>query len=82
MDTLKIVGALEKRAKAVGLSMAAVCRRANVAQSTVTRWKQGTFDPRVKILARIEAVLIEAEEEKARSAPPRIEPDRVLAAQA
>ncbi len=80
MDVQNIVGALEQRAKLVGLSMATVCRRAKVAQSTVSRWKAGDFEPRLKVLGRIDAVLTAAEEEKARSADQPIATDRVLAA--
>lgn len=40
-DLLDPPEAIEARAAKAGLTMAAICRRADVANSTWTRWKQG-----------------------------------------
>jgi predicted transcriptional regulator len=61
MDTNQIVARLEARAKKLGMSMAALCGTAKVAQSTITRWKSGAYDPRYKVLKRLEDALGEAE---------------------
>jgi transcriptional regulator with XRE-family HTH domain len=44
---------IEAAAKKAGLSMAEVCRRAGVAQSTFNRWKNGTTQPTLGIYQRL-----------------------------
>lgn len=78
MDPIQIVNALVTRAKRVGLSMATVCSRAEVAESTVSRWKKGDFEPRLKVLAKLDKVISEEERLVAERAAPA--PDRVLSA--
>lgn len=56
-----IVADLESRAKLAGLTMATVCSRAGVAQSTITRWKAKTYEPTTRKLRKLLAVLDAAE---------------------
>ena len=62
MTPSDLVARLEARARAVNLSMAAVCSRAKVAQSTITRWKAGKFEPRLRVLAKLDRVLSDEEQ--------------------
>lgn len=48
---------VEAKAKDAGLSIADVCKRAGIAQSTFSRWKAGRTSPTLTIYQRIEAVL-------------------------
>jgi hypothetical protein len=75
MDQQIIISDLEARAKAVGLPMSEVCRRANIHPTTFSRWKESprNADPigaTIKILSAIDEVLkgIEAETPKASAA--------------
>jgi hypothetical protein len=45
MDQQEIIVALESRAKAIGLSMSDVCRRAGVHPTTFSRWKVSEKNP-------------------------------------
>lgn len=49
---------VEAKAKVAGLSIADVCKRAGIAQSTFSRWKAGKTAPTLTIYQRIEAALI------------------------
>ena len=60
-DPIAIVENLKDRAQRAGVSMATVCKRAGVAQSTFTRWKAGTYEPTMRKLRRMQDVLTEAE---------------------
>lgn len=53
---------VEAKAKDAGLSIADVCKRAGIAQSTFSRWKAGKTAPTLTIYQRIEAVLAPAAE--------------------
>lgn len=53
MEPLITPEAIEAEARDAGLSMAAVCRRANLADSTFRRWKGGDRSP---TLVTIEAM--------------------------
>lgn len=44
---------VERLAEQRGLSMAEVCRRANVAPSIFSRWKSGACSPNLKSYSRI-----------------------------
>lgn len=44
---------VERLAGEAGLSMAEVCRRAGIAQSTFTRWKAGRTEPSIGVYRRI-----------------------------
>lgn len=44
---------VEAKARAVGLSIADVCKKANVAQSTFTRWKRGVTSPTLAVCKRM-----------------------------
>jgi predicted transcriptional regulator len=44
---------IEAKAKAAGLSIAEVCRRARVAQSTFSRWKVGKTKPTLGVYQRL-----------------------------
>lgn len=61
MSTAIIVEQIEKRAKEAGLSIAEVCRKASVANSTFTRWKSGDTNPNYAKLVAIQGVLEQAE---------------------
>lgn len=67
MDQQTIIAELEARAKAVGLRMSEVCRRANVHPTTFSRWKLSdkNADPigaTIKSLSAIDEVLKTAED--------------------
>ena len=63
MNTPPIVAELVDRAKRAGLTMSEVCRRAGVAETTPSRWKSGIFEPRFRTVAKMTAVIDEAERE-------------------
>jgi transcriptional regulator with XRE-family HTH domain len=46
-------GDIEARARSAGLSMAEVCRRADIAQSTFQRWKTGETEPNLAVYRRL-----------------------------
>tara|TARA_R110002126_G_scaffold2345_11_gene13523 strand:+ start:439 stop:726 length:288 start_codon:yes stop_codon:yes gene_type:complete len=57
---------IEAHATAAGLSMAEVCRRAQVATSTFSRWKSGKTEPTLDVYRRLRnAALKEAPAEAA-----------------
>lgn len=51
---------VEAKASAAGMSIADICKRADVAQSTFSRWKAGKTSPTLTIYKRIVAVLAPA----------------------
>lgn len=53
MSSLLTPEQIEERARMAGMSLAEVCRRANIAQSTFTRWKAGVSEPRLAIYRRL-----------------------------
>lgn len=56
---------IEASAAAAGISMAEVCRRAGIAQSTFGRWKNGRTEPTMAVYRRIcAAVAAQPEESK------------------
>lgn len=61
MDAQKLISELIARAARANLSMAEACRRAHIAESTLTRWKNGTFEPRFRVLSRFIKVIEDAE---------------------
>lgn len=65
MDTPTLVLEAECRAKAAGLSIAEVCRRADVYQSTWTRWKRGVNDPNFGTWNKVMRVIEQAERARA-----------------
>lgn len=56
MHELLSPGDIEARARLAGLSLAELCRRAGIAQSTFTRWKAGTTEPTLSVYRRLLAV--------------------------
>jgi transcriptional regulator with XRE-family HTH domain len=44
---------IEAAAEIAGLSMAEVCRRAGIAQSTFGRWKNGRTEPTLDVYRRL-----------------------------
>lgn len=52
---------LAERAKAAGLTMAGVCDKAGVAQSTPSRWRAGTSGMTFTAFKKLEAVVAAAE---------------------
>jgi transcriptional regulator with XRE-family HTH domain len=44
---------VEDMAKKAGMTMAEVCRRAGVAKSTFTRWKNGSTEPTLDVYRRL-----------------------------
>ena len=65
MDPKTIVHDLKCRAAAIGLKVPELCRRAEIAPSTVNRWLSGDTMPNLRLLARVEKILAEAERERA-----------------
>jgi transcriptional regulator with XRE-family HTH domain len=68
MDQQQIIADFERRASALGLSISEICRRANVHNTTFSRWKISEQNPNpsgatIKSLGAIDAVLT-AEEAK------------------
>lgn len=57
MDINQIVDDFEARAKAAGMSVAALCKKADVAQSNWARWRAGVTQPTLRTINRIEAAL-------------------------
>lgn len=57
MDITDQIIEMENRAKAVGLSVNELCFRANVARTTLTRWKNKTSSPNTSTLAKLESVI-------------------------
>jgi transcriptional regulator with XRE-family HTH domain len=53
MHQLLTAQEIETAAREAGLSMAEVCRRAGIAQSTFTRWKRGTTEPTIGVYGRL-----------------------------
>lgn len=44
---------IEAKAKAAGLTIAELCRRAGIAQSTFSRWKAGDTKPTIGVYERL-----------------------------
>ena len=63
---------IETRAKAVGLSIDALCKRAEIARSTFQRMKSGEVDPQVGTVNRLLEIIAAEERESAggSGAPP------------
>lgn len=61
MDQKEVISQLERRARAAGLTVAALCRRADIAPITFRRWRAGTSDPGSRRLARVEEIVLAAE---------------------
>ena len=53
MHVLPTPSAIEAEAKAAGLTLAQLCRKAGIAQSTCWRWRQGTTEPRLDVVRRL-----------------------------
>jgi hypothetical protein len=53
MEDLLSPADVERFARVAGISIAEVCRRAQIAQSTFTRWKAGDSAPRLDVYTRI-----------------------------
>lgn len=68
MDDLLTPADVERFARVAGLSMAEVCRRAQIAQSTFCRWKAGHSAPRLDVYTRIRSAVLP------QSAAPRAAP--------
>jgi predicted transcriptional regulator len=50
---------LIRRANDAGIKMKDICSKADVAQSTPSRWKRGDYEPKVKTLRKMNAALDE-----------------------
>lgn len=66
MDQQTIISQFEDRAKALGLAMTEVCRRASLHPTTFSRWKVSDRNPEpiganLASLSKINAVLTDAE---------------------
>ena len=57
MPSLLSPSAIEVLAAQAGLSMAEVCRRAGIAQSTFTRWKAGRTEPTLDVYRKLCAAI-------------------------
>lgn len=51
---------IERRAKRAGVDMGIICRRAGVARSVFTRWKNGTYEPHLDNYRRLVLAVKEA----------------------
>jgi predicted transcriptional regulator len=51
------ITAIEQRAKDAGVKMASVLRDAGVAATTWWRWREGTVEPKLGTLRKVEAAL-------------------------
>lgn len=56
MPDLLTAADIEARARAAGLSMPEVCKRADIAVSTFWRWKAGKTEPGIGVYQRLVAV--------------------------
>jgi len=61
MDQARIITDLEGRARKARLSVAEMCRRAQIAPSTFNRWRTGETSPTLDVLSRVERVVSDAE---------------------
>ncbi len=61
---------IETRAKAAGLSIDELCKRAQIARSTFQRMKSGEVDPQVGTVNRLLEIVAEEERNQSPSAPP------------
>lgn len=57
-------GAIIARAKAAGLTVTELCRRSNIARSTLFRWETGATGPLLENHQRLVAVVEQAEAER------------------
>ena len=53
---------IEAKARSAGLTIAEVCRRAEIAQSTFWRWKHGATQPSIGVYGRLCSVIQSAED--------------------
>ena len=61
----KILTDLEDRAQNLGLNFSKICRQADIAYSTYSRWRDGKTDP-LRSISKIDAVLRHHEEQNNR----------------
>jgi transcriptional regulator with XRE-family HTH domain len=61
MEQVEMIDGLADRAKRAGLTMAKVCERAGVAQSTPSRWRAGTSGMTLAAFRKLERVVEQAE---------------------
>lgn len=59
MQTPQDIITLENRLRESGFSVASVCRRADMAESTWWRWKHGRSAPTPRMWGRVEAAIAE-----------------------
>lgn len=59
MDAKTELASIESDAADRGIRMAAVCRKAGMSQSLVSRWRHGLHEPRLSNLARLRGALDE-----------------------
>jgi len=62
-ETGNPVRMIEDRAKTIGLSIAEICRRAGIANSTFKRWKSGQTEPQFRVYRKLLSALENAENE-------------------
>lgn len=53
METLPTPESIEARAKAAGITMAAVCRAADMPYTTFWRWKNASVSPSLGVVQRL-----------------------------
>lgn len=64
IDPLISPADLEARAQAAHTTMADICRRAGIPDSTYRRWKMGRQSPKLETIDRLRAAMAECEEEQ------------------
>ena len=76
MEIAHKIQRIEREARSAGVSVKAVCQRAEVAQSTFQRAKRGQVEPRFSTVSRLEAALTQliAEAEQTRRDQPKARP--------
>lgn len=62
MDQKQIIADLECRAQRLGLSFTELCQRANIAQMTFRRWRNGQSSPTLRNLSALDEALTAAED--------------------
>jgi transcriptional regulator with XRE-family HTH domain len=69
MDELLGAADIERMARAEGIPISEVCRRADIAQSTFSRWKNGKTRPRIDVYWRLCAAVKQEVPDRAATTP-------------
>lgn len=61
MQTIPTIDEVKERANKIGVPIKVLCERANIANSTFTRWQSGISDPKIRTYCRLIKALEEEE---------------------